>query len=63
MTKQIWIGGLLAANLMLLGCDRQSKVKEEVEDLKEAQQNSPQVAKDLENQALEAKKEVERLEE
>ena len=63
MSKQIWMGSLFAASVALLGCDRESSVKRETEDLKEAQQQSPEVARDLERQANEAKKEVVRLEE
>lgn len=53
----------LAASLTMLGCDRESSVEHEVEELKEAQQESPQVAEDLRQQLEEAKSEVERLEE
>lgn len=53
----------LAASLTMFGCDRESSVQSELEDLKEAQQESPEVAEELRQQLKEAKSEVVRLEE
>jgi hypothetical protein len=62
-SKYIWTCALLAAGVSLSGCDRESKIADEVGDLREAQQNSPKVAADLEQELARAKAEVVRLEE
>jgi hypothetical protein len=56
-------GALLAVGLGLLGCEHDSRVEHEIDDLKKAQQDSPKVAKELEEELAEAKAEVVRLEE
>jgi hypothetical protein len=63
MKKQVWIGSVLAASLSVLGCNKGANVEKEVEDLREAQQNSPNVEKQLQDQLANAKSEVVRLEE
>lgn len=56
-------GWLLIAALSVLGCDRGRNVNAEVEDLKRAQAESPNVAKDLQRELDEKKAEVVKLEE
>jgi len=57
------IGYTLLAGLLLAGCNRRDEVKEQLHDLKQAEENSPQVAKSLEQQLASAKADVVRLEE
>lgn len=56
-------GWLLIAGLTVWGCDRGNEVQKEVEDLKQAQHESPKVASDLQQQLDEKKAEVVKLEE
>jgi gas vesicle protein len=61
--KQGKLAGLaLSAALALFGCDRKSDVDHEINDLKEAERNSPQKAQELEKQLDQAKGEVVSLE-
>jgi transcription elongation GreA/GreB family factor len=57
-----WGGGLLAAGLLLGGCDRAAQVDNESKDLQQAQQEAPRVANDLQKDLDSAKAEVVRLE-
>ena len=62
MNRQIkCTGALWVLALCLGGCE--SRVEREMEDLKEAEQNSPKVAAELERDLAKAKAEVVRLEE
>lgn len=61
MRKSIWL--LLIAGLATAGCDRKSEVNEEVNDLKQAQQESPEVAQELRQELEERKAEVAKLQE
>jgi hypothetical protein len=63
MRNHVWIVGALVASLTVLGCNKGENVEKEVEDLREAQQNSPNVEKQLQEQLTNAKSEVVRLEE
>jgi len=64
MKKHQVIPTMLLAGLAVAGCQRQdNEVKEQLHDLKQAEQNSPNVAKSLEQQLANAKAEVVRLEE
>jgi chromosome segregation ATPase len=61
-TKHLWTSGLLVAALAV-GCDKGSDVNKEVEDLKQAQQESPKVAGDLQRELDDKKAEVAQLQE
>ena len=63
MHKQIWMGPLFASVLGVLGCDRGTRVEHEMKELQEAQQESPQVANQLQRDLEKAKSDVVRLEE
>jgi len=54
---------LLVLGLAAIGCERGDKVEKEVKELEQAQQESPKVAGDLNQQLEQAKAEVVRLEE
>ena len=60
-TKQLWTSGLLAAALVV-GCDK-SDVNKEVDQLKQAQQESPKVADELQKDLDNKKAEVVQLQE
>ena len=61
-TKQLWTSGLLAAALVV-GCDKSSDVNKEVDELKQAQNESPKVAGDLQQELDNKKAEVVQLQE
>jgi len=63
MTNSPMRGAAFAAVLALFGCDQKTQVNREIEDLKKAQQDSPEEARKIEHDLNEAKKEVVRLEE
>lgn len=56
-------GATLAAALLVCGCNQKNEVQKEIQDLKSAEQNSPQEAAELEKQLQQAKGEVVNLEE
>ena len=61
-TKHLWMSGLLAAALAV-GCDKTGDVNKEVDELKQAQNESPKVAGDLQQQLDDKKAEVAQLQE
>jgi len=63
MNKQLWIGVVLGVALSSSGCERKNDVNKEVQELKEAQQQSPEVAQELKKELEQKKTEVVRLEE
>lgn len=62
MTKHVW-GCLVGLGLLVGACERDGGIRSEVEDLKEARQETGQVVQDLQQQLQEAKAQVARLEE
>lgn len=56
-------GAALAVVLALVGCDQKGDVNKQIEDLKEAERESPQQAAELKNELDKAKGDVVRLEE
>jgi hypothetical protein len=56
-------GTALAVVLSMVGCDRKGDVDQQIEDLKKAEQQSPQKAQELNQELDEAKRNVVRLEE
>ena len=64
MKKSVgWAGTLLAVGMALGACERESKVQDEIEDLREAERDSPNVVRDLEGRLAKAKADVVKLEE
>lgn len=62
-SKQSLAGTALAVVLSLVGCDQRGDVDKQIEDLKKAEQESPQKAQELNKELNEAKQNVVRLEE
>lgn len=63
LNKQRCGGLLLAAGLGLMGCDKSNDVKEEIQELEQAQQQAPQEAQELQQELEQKKQEIANLEE
>lgn len=61
--KYLGCGALLAMGLSVVGCDHDTRVEREIDDLRQAQRESPDVVRELEEDLNRAKAEVVRLEE
>lgn len=62
MLRQITVAGFATCLLCGLGCDRRSNVEQETRELREAQNQSPEVTKQIQTDLDKAKAEVVRLE-